>query len=258
MSAYYLPLGEQRYRPTEHTVGPWSDDAQHFGPVTALLARAAGLHDARTDLQFSRLTVEIWGPAPLRDLTVRTTTLRDGKSVQLLGAELNCDGRTIAKLRAWRHLISDTSIVADPLSTPGSTPEDSPVYHWPGSFGDSGYIDSVEWRAAEDAIGSRGTGICWARPTVPLVDGEPMTNLQNLLTVVDSTSGISSPVNGDDWWFQNTDLTVHLHRQPEGDWVGIQGHATFGATGTAVAAGVTWDRTGQVGHTAQTLLVRKR
>ena len=38
--AFYLPLGDDRFESTLATAGPWSADAQHGGPPSALLVRA--------------------------------------------------------------------------------------------------------------------------------------------------------------------------------------------------------------------------
>ena len=76
--AFYLPLGGGRFSPTEHTAGPWTPDAQHFGPPSALLVRALEEIDGGPPRQLARLTVEILGPAPLTELTVRARLERPG------------------------------------------------------------------------------------------------------------------------------------------------------------------------------------
>ena len=53
MSAFFVPLGDGRYRATERTSGPWDPRHQHAGPPSALLTgraradRAARRHGAR-------------------------------------------------------------------------------------------------------------------------------------------------------------------------------------------------------------------
>ena len=50
-SAAYEALGEDRFRASRLTVGPWSPEHQHAGPPSALIARAveraAAIEDAR-------------------------------------------------------------------------------------------------------------------------------------------------------------------------------------------------------------------
>jgi len=69
-------------------------------------------------------------------------------------------------------------------------------------------------------------------------------------------SGVSAPLDWSDHIFINTDLTVHLLRPPEGEWVCLDSvtHVDgLGMTDTAV-----WDERGRIGRAAQTLLVRVR
>src|SRR3982074_1828970 len=59
----YLSLGGGRVSPTEHTAGPGTPDAQHFGPPSALLVRALEGIDGGDERLLARVTVEILGPA---------------------------------------------------------------------------------------------------------------------------------------------------------------------------------------------------
>ena len=54
---------------------------------------------------------------------------------------------------------------------------------------------------------------------VPLVEGEEPTPLVRVMAAADSGNGVSATLDWNEWLFINTDLTVHLHRMPEGEWV---------------------------------------
>ncbi|GAA1466725.1 hypothetical protein NE857_17510 [Nocardiopsis exhalans] len=60
--------------------------------------------------------------------------------------------------------------------------------------------------------------------------------------------------------FPNVDLTVHLHSQPEGPWVGLDSSVVFGPSGLGLGLGldstVLHDRLGAVGSAEQRLTVR--
>jgi hypothetical protein len=56
--------------------------------------------------------------------------------------------------------------------------------------------------------------------------------------------------------YPNVDLTVHLHRQPEGPWTGLDTTVTFGPTGQGLTSTVLHDLNGPVGHAQQILTVR--
>jgi hypothetical protein len=98
----------------------------------------------------------------------------------------------------------------------------------------------------------------WARPVVRVVAGEEPSAVQRLFTVADSASGVSSRVDIREWYSINTDLTVHLHREPVGEWYGLDAQTVIGPSGVGVATSVLHDEQGPVGRTTQSLFVRKR
>ena len=53
-----------------------------------------------------------------------------------------------------------------------------------------------------------------------------------------------------------TTTTVHLLRQPEGRWVGLDTTVAFGPTGQGITGAALHDERGHVGHAMQTLTVR--
>ncbi|NGY60879.1 thioesterase family protein [Lentzea sp. NEAU-D13] len=254
MSAFYLPLGDDTFRSTTHTVGPWGPDSQHLGPPSALLVRSL-LATGRSSL--SRVTFEVLGPVPVADLTVSTSVERPGRSVELLSATLSAAGRVVLTARAWHIVGSDTTAVAggdpSPMAPPSTaTPMEVPDY-WSG-----GYLAAVEWLSVSGGIFTPGDAQVWARPRVAVVDGFEPTPLERLFSVVDSASGVSSRVDIRKWYAINTDLTVHLHRQPVGEWVGMDARTTIGPDGVGLATSVVHDVEGPVGTTAQALFVRER
>jgi hypothetical protein len=94
------------------------------------------------------------------------------------------------------------------------------------------------------------------RPRVALVEGEEITPLQRVMLAADGGNGVSAPLDWERFVFINTDLTVHLLRPPEGEWVCLDSvtHVDgLGMTDTAL-----WDERGRIGRAAQTLLVRAR
>jgi Thioesterase-like superfamily len=58
--------------------------------------------------------------------------------------------------------------------------------------------------------------------------------------------------------FLNNDLVVHIHRVPQGEWVGIRAETSYGPDGIATTAGTLFDETAAVGSIQQSVLVRRR
>ena len=103
-----------------------------------------------------------------------------------------------------------------------------------------------------------GPGESWMRPTVDLVKGESMTPLQRLFAVADDANGIGTKLDIRKWTFLNTDLVVHVHRVPEGEWIGIRAETSYGPDGIGTTFGTLFDETGPVGGIQQSVLVRPR
>lgn len=256
-SAYYLPLGENRFQPTEYTAGPWTPGAQHFGPPSSLLVRALEALPRQRESQLARVTVEILGPAPLTELSVAARIERPGRSVELLVAELSAGGQVVARASGWRVISTDTAEIANLSSGGWPKPEDCVSLPWPeGWLG--GYLRSIEWRSVSGSAAIPGPAAVWARQQVALVDGEEPTALQRLFAVADSGNGVSTFLDTREWWFINSELTVHLQRPPQGEWIGLDAATTIGPGGIGTAASTLRDLEGPVASGAQALMVRPR
>lgn len=252
---FYEPLGEGRYASTVHTTGPWSPLTQHLGPPSALLVREMERLPAQAPMTIARVTVEILGPVPVAELSVTASVERAGRSVELLNASLSAAGRVAVRARAWRILRSDTRPVAGDVAEPLAPPSSGRVMTRPAGWG-GGYLDVIEWRALSGSLGEPGPAVVWARQEVPLVGDEEPSGLQRLLTVADSGNGVSNRLDPRKWLFINTDLTVHVYRQPVGEWIALDAATSIGPEGVGTATTVLHDLTGPVGHGAQALLVR--
>lgn len=252
---FYAPLGDGRYRSTEHTRGPWSPLTQHMGPPSALLAGAMEALPTDAPMMITRVTVEILGPVPVTELTVSATVTRSGRSVELLSAELHADDRPVARATAWRMVRSDSAAVAADADEPLPPPVRGTPMTRPEGWG-AGYLDVMEWRALKGGLGEPGPATVWARQTVPLVGGEEPTGLQRLLVVADSGNGVSNRLDPRKWLFINAELTVHLYRDPASEWIALDAKTAIGPTGTGVATTVLHDLDGPVGRGAQALLIR--
>ena len=85
-----------------------------------------------------------------------------------------------------------------------------------------------------------------------------MTPLERLFAVADDANGIGTKLDIRKWTFLNTDLAVHMHRVPEGEWIGIRAETNYGPDGIGTTMGTLFDETGAVGAIQQSVLVRPR
>lgn len=222
--------------------------------VGGLLVHAIERHDPRPDLQIARVCYDILGIIPAVDGEVRVTTVRPGRTIELLQADYVMDGRTAVVARAWRLRRSDSADVA--VANEPGIPDvaDVPVWtgmqRWPG-----GYIDSLEFHLVP---GSRpGRGQAWLRSGVPLVAGEDVSPLARLMALADTANGIAPVLTSPDWMYPNTDLTLHVFREPEGEWLGLDIHASIGPTGVGATSAVMHDLHGPFGRSEQIVTVRQ-
>ncbi len=254
--SFFLPRGEDTWLATEHTRGPWDPAAQHGGPPSALLGRAVQRCAPRDDVIVARFTCEILGPIPVGELTVRARVARPGRSVELLEAEASAGGRAVARASAWRVLRASSPEVPSRAAPPPALPDPAPVA-FPDAWRD-GYLSAVEWRPARGNFGSPGPAAVWGRLRYPLVAGEETGPLERLLAIADSGSGAAGELDITHWHFINPELTVHLHREPAGEWICLDAHTTISPGGAGLAMTALSDLAGPVGVAAQSLLIAPR
>ena len=262
LAAYYAPAGPElspevgRYASTEATGGPWNPDLQHGGPPCALVVRAAERLAAaeRNDLIAYRLAAEFVGPVPVAEVSTEARIVRAARSGMLVDIRLAADGRDCLHGRVWLVRRGDTSAIAPaPGPAPAPPPPGSPPFgmRFP-------YADSIDWHEMSGSVTTAGPATVWARPRLPLVEGEELAGLQRVAVVADSASGISAELDWARWSFLNVDLDVHLARPFVGEWVHMAARTTLGEAGAGLARSTLSDHLGEVGATAQTLVVAPR
>src|SRR5690606_22209409 len=112
VAGIFEPDGD-RWVPTPIATGPWSPDALHGGPTTALVGRLIVEHEPGDTAWFlSRLTVELLRPVPHAPLSVAVELRRPGKRVQVLDAVLrDPDGTEVLWARGLRPARADNGLV---------------------------------------------------------------------------------------------------------------------------------------------------
>jgi hypothetical protein len=239
--------------PSELTRGPWDPGAQHAGPPSALLARALERCEPRAGMRIGRITVEILGPVPLAPLIVEASVVRPGRSVELLAASVSDPDGEVMRASAWRVAAGDVHVESDP---PPPGPEHGRDRDFFPTGQELGYHTAMEYRFVHGGFLDPGPALVWMRMRGPLVEGEQPSPLERLMVVADVGNGVSAVLDWREYLFINTELTVHLLRPPEGDWVGVD--AVTHVDGVGLAESTLWDERGRLGRGAQTLLVRAR
>ena len=244
------------YVPTGHARGPWDPNALHGGAPAALIMRE--IERLAPEMRVARLTLEFLGAVPLAPLTVTARIVRPGRRFQLAEAELVSSDRPACRARAV-------------LLRRGEVPDvprgDAPVLDAPGpdaverldmgegeSFGGTG----MDIRFVQGHLYRPGPAIGWFRIAEPVVDGEQPSPAQRAVAAADFGNGASRVLDWEQWLFINTDLTVHLHREPEGEWVAIDARSALEPDGTGLAWSALHDSRGTIGVALQSLFVAPR
>jgi hypothetical protein len=245
--------------PSGHARGPWDPGAQHGGAPAALLAEAVredGMHVAR-------LTYEFLGPVPLLPLGIETRVVRPGRRFQLVEAELLRESEAIVRLRAVRlrhDPVGGLDAAADAEAVPGGGPDAAAPGDFPIEAPDEKgfHRTAMEIRFAAGTSYGPGPALAWFRFARPLLDADAPSPLSLAAAAADFGNGVSRVLDFDRHLFVNTDLSIHLSREPAGEWVMLDARTRVEAHGAGLAASTLYDERGPIGLAAQSLFVAER
>lgn len=256
------------YAPTGHARGPWDDRQLHGGAPAGLLARELDRLPSGVEgvgMTIARITYEFLGPVPLAPLTVTARITKPGRRFQLAEAELAVvGGPVVVRARAVRLRSGavDVPEIArgavevpggpDPLAHPVEVME--PFGEATETFG----ITGMELRMVQGSFFAEGPAVTWFRAARPLVDDEPPPPVALAAMAADFGNGVSRVLDFRTHMFVNTDLTLHLHRAPVGEWVLLDSRTAIDGHGTGLAESRLSDPLGALGISAQSLYVEAR
>jgi len=264
-AAFYKPDSDG-FVATEATRGPWDPGAQHAGPPAALIGRAIEQLDGGrmtegdgAPAQVGRITYEILRSVPIARVEVGARVIRRGRRVELVEAELTDGAETLIQARGWRLRSDEVNFETPPRFGPVPPGPDRAE---PRSFfetgQDVGYHTAMDYRFVQGAFTESGPATVWMRMKLPLIAGEQPTPLQRVLVAADAGNGISAALDWTRYLFINVDLSVHLHRMPEGEWICLDAVTLPEPDGIGIADTRLFDERGAIGRGVQTLLIDKR
>jgi hypothetical protein len=250
--------------PSIHARGPWDAGAMHGGGPTALLARAIEALPTPAPMRCVRLAVAFPAAVPMTPVVATARLTRAGRRLALAEATLaTADGTEV--LRAQATLLRRGAVAlpaaalapsADAASIPG--PDEGRPAHWTGGDETAGFhLTAIELRFARGDWG-HGPAVGWFRLVRPLVAGEEPTPLQRAVAFADFGNGLSRALDFHTHLFVNTDLTVHLQREPAGEWVALDARTDLDGAGIGQATSILRDERGRLGVAAQSLYVDAR
>lgn len=220
------------------------------GPIAGLQGGAvAGLLTAEIEAAAearnwgAAVSVTAWFLRPVTMAGLRTEihVLREGGRVAVVDNSLWAGGDAEACATVRVTLVRDRSLDVPGYAAPPSSVIDPMAFMRPprraAPHGKPWFMDAMEVR--------RGGEVTWFRVHGPIITGAGP--LSRALGAADWAHGISRPVSNvvaD----PNPNLTVHLLRQPRGEWIGIKSTTHWTPErGLGKGAGTLFDSEGDVG-----------
>jgi hypothetical protein len=209
------------------------------------------------DLAIGRVTYELLRPVPLGSLRISASVVRPGRRVQLLeGSIWTADGVEVVRARALR--VARAGVAAGPAQRLSPGPDGGRVADFPFSGGPLFPTDAMDIRFVSGSFVDPGPSRAWFRLKVPLVAGEEPSGYQCLAAAADFPNGIATELDWGEWLFINPDLTIHIEREPVGEWIGLDASMRVASDGCGQSEAVLFDESGRVGRSLQTLYVARR
>lgn len=272
---YFITKGTQ-FEPTKLSRGYWIANSITGSAIASLLAYCLERDFGAPDLVITRFNVDLLGLIKAEPLSVETQKLKDGRRLKLAEARIYCDGQLMARANCQFVLKTE-----NPENATWQTPAwDAPLPDDMGpplKFGpwdllpvapNFARIARDSWTAPASATGNApvlgplakiASRQAWFRPNNPAVDAVPMSPFLRAAMVADFVSPIAnSSEQGID--YINTDLTLYLHREPVGAWMGLElvGHRSC----AGISVGECWlhDVEGPLGtvNLSATAQIRKK
>ncbi len=238
--------------------GPWDPSMQHGSAPAALVVWAAERIATTAPMRIARVTVDLMRPVPLRELSIETEVLREGRKIQLCTVRLRADDVVVVAATVLRVRQADVPLpdeIADlPVELPG--PDDSRPE--PADFSTSPFVKGMSLRAARGRFGARGPGAIWYRVDRRLVDGHAVSQAMRAVVAADFCNGTGAALDFNNYTFLNADLTVNMTREPVGEWVLLDATSWIGPDGVGLAMARLGDLKGYFGCVTQSLVIEKR
>jgi hypothetical protein len=239
--------------------GPWDPNHLHGGAVCGVLARAIEGCASPVPMRVARMTVELTRAVPLEPFAVRAEVTRSGRRIQQIDARLEAGGRILARATALRMRVGAPDAeaalpsrepVPERLAQPVSVTEKALPFV-------PGFVRAVDFVRARMPLRD-GDGVVWTRLRVPLVEGEAVTPFVRLATLCDFASGAGNALDFARFTSINPDLSLHVLREPRGEWIGITARSEVEADGVGQSHATLFDAEGAVAHALVSLLVERR
>jgi hypothetical protein len=244
-----------RFIPSKVSCGPWDPNSLHGRVVIGLLGAEIERAHGAADFTPARLTVDMYRLPDLSPIEVTTRVVREGRRIKVVDAEFFSAGQSMA--RATCQLLRRTQNPDGQVWSPPNWDAPAPDALPPPSDPRSGLNGMWEMRPITGAFGSVGPRRLWMREVRELVEGVPMTAFTRVALAADFASPFAN--SGDKGLaYINSDVTLYLHREPRGEWIGFEVINHQATDGVAIGECWAYDVEGPIGTTTVAALAQAR
>ena len=234
--------------PTEHARGPWKPEHVHGGPVAALVAHCVEQLVGDAGWQLARHTVDLFRRVPVEALDVSVEVVRAGRRIQVIEGTVSANGLTLGR---------SSSLLIRPTPTDSHIAHNAPdivppavetlAVERPRAGQPPGYFPTVEFRFVTSRDSSE-PHIAWTHIPVPLLPNVPLTPAVRAAGTADFANYFGNLARDDGASFINADITLHLHRDPVGEWICMAVASRHSVDGVSIVDAALLDSAGPFGR----------
>ena len=243
------------WHPREEAQGPFG--GMHGGAASALAIGEMEMMAGKRGLgALVSAHVYLLRPLPLTDIESRMTPVREGGRIAVFENELHAGGKLQTKAVAC---FQQPAMIDGLPGTPDKTifdPESFAAWELPEFFvknTQQGFLDLVDIRDTVHEDGMRAKWFRLNRPfhaaPTPFSNAMAVADVSTLFTVTDS----GTRPNAAGW--PNADLSFHLSRVPQGDWIGVAQRGDWWGDGRGFTESEIFDIYGRIGRSCQSAVL---
>jgi hypothetical protein len=251
----FFRIEGDHYVPTAAGRGPWDPNSLHGRVIVGLLGAEIERLHGDPDFVPARLTVDMYRLPDFSPVEVVTRVVREGRRIKVIDAEFISGGKSAG--RATCQLLRRMGAPEGKVWTPANWDAPKPQDIDPPEPSKNPMGGMWAMRRIAGDWGTVGPKRTWMSEVRELVEGRPLTPFVRVAVAADFTSPFANA--GDAGLkYINSDVTVYLHREPVGEWVGFE-VVNHGATdGVAIGECFLYDVEGPIGSASCCALAQAR
>lgn len=247
---------DDKYRPTLWARGPWDPSTLHGGAPAALLAHVLEAERRDPALWTTRLTIDLLRPIrTAAAFTARTQIVREGRRIQLSDALLFDDDTLVARASGLMLRRSESAAEPTPSKNQRLMPSWEGLAPYAMGIGAEAQLfhRATEFRPVPKTHPEQPLAV-WIRIPFSLLPDQPFTKLEYAAAISDYVNAIGSMAHPTRGGFINADITLNLHREPEGEWLCLESVARPDHAGLATSTVLLHDTAGLLGSVSACVL----